>query len=79
MESDSRNEQELTKDQNDGEPESGKMGNTISYFRDIFQPIWIRRNSIDINQIDRFLIWSQFGFVFPCGIMFWVIFLIIRQ
>lgn len=79
MESDSKNDRnELTQEQKEVEPEQEEVSNNFLSFRDFFQSIRIRCNSIDINQVDRFLIWCQLGIVFPCGLLFWFIFFIIR-
>jgi len=77
MEIDSKNEkQQLTKDQNDGESESRKMGDIISYDSFIFESNGIRCSSIDFNRVNRFLIGCELGIILPCSIFLWVIFLL---
>jgi len=68
MESDSKNE---------GEKQT-KTSNSISDDRDVSEPYGIRCRSIDLNQINRFLITCEFGYVFPCGIFLWIVFLLFR-
>ena len=56
--------------------EEGESRNNISDARNVFQPIWFRCNTVDSNRANRFLIRSQFDFVLPIGIIFWIIFFI---
>jgi len=79
MDSDSKNEkQELTQEQNDGEPQSGEMGDFISNGRNVSKPNGIRCSPIDFNQVNRLLIWCEFGIILPCSIFLWVVFLLFR-
>lgn len=58
--------------------EESKISNSISDVSDVSESFWLRRDSDYVNQINRFLLWSQFGFVLPCGILLWVVFFIFR-
>ena len=68
MESDSKNE---------GEKQT-KTSNSISDDRDVPEPDGFRCRSIDLNQINRFLIRCEFGYVLPCSIFLWIVFLLFR-
>jgi len=50
----------------------------ISNHRDVPKPTRIRRDSIDFNQINRFLIKCELGIILPCSVIFWIIFLLLR-
>ena len=39
----------------------------------------VRRASINVDTINRFLIESQFRFVLPCSVILWTIFLFLRH
>lgn len=59
--------------------EQGKqkeVSNSVSDDRDVSEPLRIRRSSIDADQIDRILLECELGYVLPCGIILWTIFLI---
>ena len=53
-----------------------KISNIKSNVGDVFQPLWIRRYSDNADELNWFLLQSQFSFVLPCGILFWIIFLL---
>jgi hypothetical protein len=53
-----------------------KTSNSIPNVRNVLQSVWVRRDSDPVDQINRFLLWSQFGFVLPCGLLLWIILLI---
>ncbi len=53
-----------------------KTSNTLLDDRNVSESIWIRRYSIELNQINRFLLESQFRYVLPGGILFWSLFLL---
>lgn len=53
-----------------------KTINNIPDGGNVLQSIWIRRDSITIDQVNRILWESELGFVLPCGILFWALFLI---
>lgn len=44
--------------------------------RHVFQPVWIRRSIRTCNAMDRFLLDYRRYFLWPVGIMFWIILLI---
>ena len=56
-----------------------KTSDNFSNAWDVFQSFWIRRDSNFIDKVDRVLLRSELGFVFPCGILFWIILLIFGQ
>jgi hypothetical protein len=68
MESDSKNEAE----------KQTKISNTISDDRDVPEPNGVRCRSVDLNRINRFLVTCEFGYVLPCSIFLWIIFLFFR-
>jgi hypothetical protein len=53
-----------------------KNGNTIPNDGNVLQSIWLRRDSNYVNEINRILLWSQLGFILPCGVLLWIILLI---
>jgi hypothetical protein len=53
-----------------------KVSNNKSDARDVFQSLWFRRYPDNANEINGFLLWSQFNFILPCGILLWVILLL---
>jgi hypothetical protein len=55
-----------------------KTSNSISNVSSVLQSFRIRRDTDIVNEFNRFLLWSQFGVVLPCGILFWIILLLIR-
>jgi len=58
------------------ENDKKETSNTLSTGGDVAQPTRIRRGTIDIDKINRFLIESQFSFVFPCTVFLWAVFLL---
>jgi hypothetical protein len=56
--------------------EKTKISNSIPDVRNVFQSVRIRRDTDNVNEANRFLFRSQFGFVLACGILFWTIFLV---
>ena len=54
--------------QKNTENEQKKTINDIPTFGHVFKPDGVRRNSDNIDQINRFLIKSQFIIVLPCSI-----------
>jgi hypothetical protein len=56
--------------------EKSKNSNTIPDVGNVFQSSWIRRDSDNINETNRFLFRSQFSFVLACGIVFWTLLLL---
>ena len=56
--------------------EKGKTSNAVPNVRNVLQSVWIRRYTDHVNEDNRFLFRSQFGFVLACGILFWILFLI---
>ena len=65
----------LTKNDN---RKKAKASDPISNAGNVLQSIWLRRNSIDSNEVNRILATCEFGFVLPCGFLFWILFLILR-
>ena len=58
------------------ENDKTKVSHTMSNVGDVFQPLWIRRYSDNVDEINWFLLKSQFSFVLPCGILFWLVLLL---
>ena len=58
------------------ENDKTKISNSMSNDGDVFQPLWIRRYSDNVDEINWFLLRSQFSFVLPCGILFWLVLLL---
>ena len=56
--------------------DKAEVSNIIPDAWNVFQPFWLRRHSTIIDKVDRILLRSEFGFVLPCGILFWIIFLL---
>jgi len=56
--------------------EKTKISNSIPDVRNVFQSIRIRRDTDNVDEDNRILFRSQFGFVLACGILFWALFLI---
>jgi hypothetical protein len=59
----------------EGDPEWEPISTGIND-RNVFQPIWVRRNTILSCVFDRKFIESQFRFVWYLGSIFWIIFFI---
>jgi hypothetical protein len=57
--------------------EKTKVSNSVSDVRDVPKSSRIRRNSDDLDEINRVLFRSQFGFVLACSALFWFLFLIL--
>lgn len=47
-----------------------------TYDGDVFQPIWIRRNTVFTNVTNREFVESKLGFILAIGTLFWVGFII---
>jgi hypothetical protein len=69
MEGDSKNE---------GDKQT-KTSNSISDDRNVHESSRIRCRSANLDQVNRFLIFCEFGYVLPCSIFLWIIFLLFRQ
>jgi len=59
--------------------EEKKISNSIPDVRNVFQSVWIRRDTDNVDETNRFLFRSQFGFVLACGVLFWTLLLIFRN
>jgi hypothetical protein len=57
------------------EKKSKKINNFLNV-GDVLQPVWLRRNSDIINEVNRIILWGQLSIVLPFGFMFWIILLI---
>jgi len=53
-----------------------KTSNSISNDSDVSEPARFRRGSNDANRFDRILMECEFGYVLPCGIILWTLFLV---
>ncbi len=56
--------------------EKTKNSNIIPNDGNVLQPLRVRRDTINADENNRFLLESQFSFVLPCGFLFWIILLI---
>lgn len=56
--------------------EKRKISNTIPNVRNVLQSIWVRRYTDHVNEDNRIVFRSQFGFVLACGVLFWTLFFI---
>lgn len=56
--------------------DKAKISNNVPDDGNVLQPVWFRRDTNHANQINRLLLWCQFGFVLPCGILLWILLLI---
>lgn len=63
----------------DEERSQTKNLNIVSDDGDFSEPSRFRYRSIDIDSLNRFLVRCEFGYVFPCGIFLWIIFLFLGQ
>jgi len=53
-----------------------QRGNILLNDSNVLQPLWVRRLIQDGNELDRFLLDYGFNFLWNCGILSWIIFLI---
>ena len=53
-----------------------KTSNSISNDSDVSEPARVRRSSIDSDRFNRILLECEFGYVLPCGIILWTLFLL---
>jgi hypothetical protein len=60
------------------ENDKTKTSNSISNVSSVLQSSRVRRDTDIVNEFNRFLLWGQFSIVLPCGILFWIILLLIR-
>ena len=56
--------------------EKRKISNTIPNVRNVLQSIWVRRYTDNVDEDNRIVFRSQFGFVLACGVLFWTLFFI---
>jgi hypothetical protein len=63
------------KSENEGDKQK-EAGDTIPDDRNVSKSIRVRRGSIGTDQINRFLVECEFGYVLPCGILLWTLFFI---
>ena len=54
----------------------GKRICKTTHVRDVFQPVWIRHNTVQSLVFDREFVERKLNFVFTIGFMFWVIYLV---
>jgi len=54
--------------------EQKETSNSVPNDRHVFESNGIRRDSIDLDTYNRFLIESEFRIILPCVILFWIIF-----
>ena len=56
----------------------GRLADSLSDDSDVPEPDGFRCSAVDIDRIDRFFIACEFGYVLPCGIILWSLFLFFR-
>jgi len=56
--------------------DKNKTSNIVSNVGDVLQPLRVRRYSDNTDEIDRFLLRSQFSIILPCGILLWTLLLL---
>jgi hypothetical protein len=56
--------------------DKNKTSNIVSNVGDVLQPLRVRRYSDNTDEIDRFLLRSQFSIILPCGILLWALLLL---
>ncbi len=56
--------------------EKRQISNDLLNGWDVSEPIWIRCDSNNVDRIDRKLLECELGYVLPCGIILWIIFLL---
>jgi len=56
--------------------DKNKTINIVSNVGDVLQPLRVRRYSDNTDEIDRFLLRSQFSIILPCGILLWTLLLL---
>ena len=54
-----------------------KTSNSIFNDSDVSEPARFRRGTIDADRFDRILLDCEFGYVLPCGIFLWTLFLLL--
>lgn len=59
--------------------DEGESRNNFPDDCDVPEPLWIRRNTNDVNRINWLLFKSQLSFVLPIGIILWIIFILIKN
>jgi len=57
--------------------DKNKTSNIVSNVGDVLQPLRVRRYSDNTDEIDRFLLRSQFSIILPCGILLWALLLLL--
>jgi hypothetical protein len=57
--------------------DKNKTSNIVSNVGDVLQPLRIRRYSDNADEFNWFLLRSQLGFILPCGILLWVLLLLL--
>ena len=53
--------------------EKTKISNSIPNVRNVLQSVRIRRYTDHVDEDNRILFRSQFGFVLACGVLFWIL------
>jgi hypothetical protein len=57
--------------------DKNKTSNIVSNVGDVLQPLRVRRYSDNADEFNWLLLRSQLGFVLPCGILLWVLLLLL--
>jgi hypothetical protein len=59
--------------------EQKKNSNSLSDGWNVRKSDGVRRSSIDVDTLNRFLVESQFRFILPCSIFLWALFLLLKN
>jgi len=62
----------INKNKND----KNKTSNIVSNVGDVLQPLRVRRYSDNADEVNWFLLRSQFSIILPCGILLWIVLLL---
>ena len=56
--------------------DKNKTSNIVSNVGDVLQPLRVRRYSDNTDEVNWFLLRSQFSIILPCGILLWTLLLL---
>ena len=55
-----------------------RLADSLSDDSDVPEPHGLRRSAADFDRVNRFFIACEFGYVFPCSVILWTLFLFLR-
>ena len=73
MDSDSSDEKDIQEIKGES-----RLSDSLSDDSDVYESARLRCSTVDIDRVNRFFIACEFGYVFPCGIILWALFLFFR-